>query len=65
LGSAPIKAAHKKLMKLTTGRIRIEADSYGFCGWTTEELLDHADEQHKHDWTEITGGPGKAKLFIF
>ncbi len=43
--------------------MKIEVDSYGFCGWTTDELLDHANEQHTKDWTEIAGGPGKAELF--
>ena len=46
-----------------TGQIEIEADSYGLSGWTTDQLVDHADQQFKKDWTGISGGPGKAKPF--
>ena len=48
-----------------TGRVEIEADTYGFCGWRTDDLLAHADGEYIKDWTEVGGGPGKAKLFIF
>ncbi len=47
---------------LWAGQIEIEVDSYGLSGWTTDQLIDHADEQYKTDWTGVSGGPGKTKL---
>ncbi len=36
-------------------------DTHGFCGWTTDEMVEHVDGQDKKDWTGVSGGPGSQK----
>jgi hypothetical protein len=40
------------------GLKNVEIDTHGFCGWTTDEIVEHGDGQDKKDWTGVSGGPG-------
>jgi hypothetical protein len=46
-----------------SGSTEVEIDYYGFCGWTTSQLVDHIDGQDVKDWTRSNGGPGTHKSY--
>ena len=56
---APYATFLKERLESMNQNLKIEIDSYGFSGWTTEQLLENAYNSHLKDFVGNTG-PGIA-----